>query len=377
MAASGDGTLSASAAAWPSPAQRKPRKRFRIDGDLCLLKEVVCADPFSNPAAWEDVLRNVMRAVNRELTIRDIKERVDHFIGYFRQQDTVNLRKQQQRICCWQSMRMTSESHQIEVTGQQATEPQPAQQERCRLLHQALGCCTRRTSCCTRKVKLDIFVFMGYFRYGINNHQGCLMVPPTFLPSALPGASSTRPYKDNLGSAFTYLSAHSDKWPSNTQRAVGVGLQGSWYTPCAAGSIVNNRPVNYSLGHRCGYSCKKYQIDQQNETTSIVKACMLPTYNSSFYMDTTFEALVAFDVKEEIVFTYDSAKNLRSKVCQAKKLATNVTNMMAAVDIQFEDYNNSCGHGRYPRLYMLRKLSAFLSYRYTSPDKEAECFSTS
>ncbi|KAH8026583.1 hypothetical protein HPB51_022044 [Rhipicephalus microplus] len=93
MAASGDGTLSASAAAWPSPAQRKPRKRLRIDGDLCLLKEVVCADPFSNPAAWEDVLRNVMRAVNRELTIRDIKERVDLLIGYFQQQDTVNLRK--------------------------------------------------------------------------------------------------------------------------------------------------------------------------------------------------------------------------------------------------------------------------------------------
>ncbi|KAL3188984.1 hypothetical protein MRX96_003131 [Rhipicephalus microplus] len=34
-----------------------------------------------------------MRAINRELTIRGIKERVDLLIGYFRQQDTVNLRK--------------------------------------------------------------------------------------------------------------------------------------------------------------------------------------------------------------------------------------------------------------------------------------------
>ncbi|KAL3256058.1 hypothetical protein MRX96_017261 [Rhipicephalus microplus] len=34
---------------------------------------------------------------------------------------------------------MSSVSHhtEIEVTGQQATEPQPAQLERCRLLHQA------------------------------------------------------------------------------------------------------------------------------------------------------------------------------------------------------------------------------------------------
>ncbi|KAH6942609.1 hypothetical protein HPB50_008434 [Hyalomma asiaticum] len=93
MAAYGDSTLSASAAASLSPAQRKPRKRFRIDEDLCLLKEVACADPFSNPTAWEDVLRNVMLAVNRELTICSIKERVDLLIGYFRQQDTANLRK--------------------------------------------------------------------------------------------------------------------------------------------------------------------------------------------------------------------------------------------------------------------------------------------
>ncbi|KAL3187775.1 hypothetical protein MRX96_024531 [Rhipicephalus microplus] len=34
-----------------------------------------------------------MRAINRELTIRGIRERVDLLIGYFRQQDTVNLRK--------------------------------------------------------------------------------------------------------------------------------------------------------------------------------------------------------------------------------------------------------------------------------------------
>ncbi|KAH7978263.1 hypothetical protein HPB49_004938 [Dermacentor silvarum] len=76
-----------------SSAQRTARKRFRIDEDLCLLKEVVSADPYGNPAAWEDVLRNVVRAVLRNLTIRAIKERVDLLVGYFRQQDTVNLRK--------------------------------------------------------------------------------------------------------------------------------------------------------------------------------------------------------------------------------------------------------------------------------------------
>ncbi|KAL1467714.1 hypothetical protein MTO96_041986 [Rhipicephalus appendiculatus] len=140
--------------------------------------------------------------------------------------------------------------------------------------------------------------------------------------------------------------------------------------------MVNNRPANYSLGHRCGFACQKHKITAENQITSIAKACMQPTYNASFYLDTTFESLVAFDVKEGVIFTYDSASNLRSKICRAKKSATNVTNLMAAVDIQFEDYNNTCGHGSYPRLYALRQLSAFLSYRYTSPDKEADCLST-
>ncbi|KAL1481265.1 hypothetical protein MTO96_034560 [Rhipicephalus appendiculatus] len=154
------------------------------------------------------------------------------------------------------------------------------------------------------ETSLDVFVFMGYFRYANINFMECLMLPPAFLPSALAGASSSRTYKENL-------------------------------------------------------------------------ACLQPTYNSSFYLDTTFEALVAFDVKEEIIFTYDSASNLRSKICRAKKSATNVTNLMAAVDIQFEDYNNTCGHGSYPRLHALKQLSAFLSSTYTSPDKEAECLATS
>ncbi|KAL3224113.1 hypothetical protein MRX96_026697 [Rhipicephalus microplus] len=159
------------------------------------------------------------------------------------------------------------------------------------------------------------------------------MVPPTYLHTAVTAAAQSNPYKDNLDSIFTYLPAYSDKWPLNTQRAVAVGLHGIWYTPCTAGPIVNNRPANYSLGNICGSSCQKYKITRKNQITSIIK------------------------------------------ICQAKKSATNVTNLMAAVDIQFEDYNNTCGHGRYPRLYMLRQLSAFLSHGYTSPDKEAECLS--
>ncbi|KAL1442282.1 hypothetical protein MTO96_030880, partial [Rhipicephalus appendiculatus] len=183
---------------------------------------------------------------------------------------------------------------------------------------------------------LDVFVFMGYFRRWNINYVDCIMVPTNYLPSALTQPTTDALYLDTLDSAFTFLPAHSDIWPPRIQRAVAVGLNGRWYTPCAAGPTVDNRPANYSLGHRCGFICKKYKVTTSTQITSIAKACMQPSYNSSFYVDTTFEALVAFNVKEGLIFTYDSASNLRSKICKAKKLATNVTNLMAAVDIQFE-----------------------------------------
>ncbi|XP_077557782.1 uncharacterized protein LOC144173145 [Haemaphysalis longicornis] len=88
MAASNDTTPATSPA-----ALRKPRKRFCMDEDLCLLREVATMNPFENPDAWGVVLKNVTRAVQRELNIRGVKERVDLLVGYFRQEDRASLRR--------------------------------------------------------------------------------------------------------------------------------------------------------------------------------------------------------------------------------------------------------------------------------------------
>ncbi|XP_077508214.1 uncharacterized protein LOC144119496 [Amblyomma americanum] len=72
---------------------RKPRKRFRIDEDLCLVREVVAANPFTNPRVWDEVRRNVAGAVGRDVTLRGVRDRLDLLLGYFRQQNKANLRK--------------------------------------------------------------------------------------------------------------------------------------------------------------------------------------------------------------------------------------------------------------------------------------------
>ncbi|KAK8772054.1 hypothetical protein V5799_024702, partial [Amblyomma americanum] len=69
------------------------RKRFRIDEDLLLLQEVVAQNPFQSPENWASVLKNVVFAVGRELTLRAIKDRTELLVGYFRQEDRANLLK--------------------------------------------------------------------------------------------------------------------------------------------------------------------------------------------------------------------------------------------------------------------------------------------
>ncbi|KAG0445218.1 hypothetical protein HPB47_018329 [Ixodes persulcatus] len=68
------------------------RLRFTVDEDLCLLREVRAVNPFASPEGWTLVYSNLLVALTRVFTIRAIRDRVDLLLGYFRQQDTANLR---------------------------------------------------------------------------------------------------------------------------------------------------------------------------------------------------------------------------------------------------------------------------------------------
>ncbi|KAG0433889.1 hypothetical protein HPB47_019505 [Ixodes persulcatus] len=76
-------------AASNAPAKRRTmpatlRLRFTVDEDLCLHREVRAVNPFASPEGWTLVYTNLLVA---------IQDRVDLLLGYFRQQDTANLRK--------------------------------------------------------------------------------------------------------------------------------------------------------------------------------------------------------------------------------------------------------------------------------------------
>ncbi|KAK8759802.1 hypothetical protein V5799_028931 [Amblyomma americanum] len=50
-------------------------------------------NPFQSTENWTAVLKNVVFAVGRGLTLRAIKDRTELLVGYFRQEERANLRK--------------------------------------------------------------------------------------------------------------------------------------------------------------------------------------------------------------------------------------------------------------------------------------------
>ncbi|XP_075543908.1 uncharacterized protein LOC142578403 [Dermacentor variabilis] len=244
------------------------------------------------------------------------------------------------------------------------------------------------------EVPVDIFVLVVHHDKPDINFATCRMVPPTILTSdVLEDLTQDAFYGIRMGSSISHLAANHHHWPSNMMYAVALGMAGRWYTPCDKGSTSSRGPTGYLLGNKCGGACNQDKLLGEHQITEISrylqripgrwsqheshplreKACVRPGYNNSFYEDRAFQALVTYDVRIELVFTYDSPRNLRTKLCKAKTNATNVKYTFAAADIQLEDGNGTCGYGPFPRLYMLKKLAAFFAYNYTSAGREGQC----
>uniref|UniRef100_A0A6M2D9P0 Uncharacterized protein n=1 Tax=Rhipicephalus microplus TaxID=6941 RepID=A0A6M2D9P0_RHIMP len=86
-----------SSAAPPSTAQtellaKRPQRCFTTD-DLAILREVVVMKPFGDGLQWIHMIGNLKCVLGREITLRSLKDRVALLIGYWRQEDTRNLRK--------------------------------------------------------------------------------------------------------------------------------------------------------------------------------------------------------------------------------------------------------------------------------------------
>lgn len=77
----------------PTATSSATRKRFSVEDDLDLLKEVRGCCPFENPAKWVIVVSNLNKARMKDFTVRAVRERCDYLLRLFAEEDRRNLRK--------------------------------------------------------------------------------------------------------------------------------------------------------------------------------------------------------------------------------------------------------------------------------------------
>ncbi|KAL1446016.1 hypothetical protein MTO96_028952 [Rhipicephalus appendiculatus] len=213
-----------------------------------------------------------------------------------------------------------------------------------------------------RSNPVDVIVFLAYHAETDFQYDQCRMVPPTIASSQLLPSLVNSEYPIRLDRVVAAMASGQTQWPADVSFALAFGMGGRWYMP--------RRPPNsISLGDECSHTRHPggFQI------TSISTACADRGLNSTFHHDATYDAPVAYRRSDNWLFTYESAHSLRSKICKTKRTALDVNYTLAAVNIQFEDFLNYCGHGPHRRLVMLRTVAVFLARSYASADKESTC----
>lgn len=225
-----------------------------------------------------------------------------------------------------------------------------------------------KTANMLRGYSIDVFVAIGHHADTDSLYTRCNMVPPTILSEGLLKRDLLRSeYPVRLARTLASLASKASLWPSTYSFAVTLGIEGRWYRPKSP-DTTTGIPGNYSLGKRCAMT-----TPPSGQLGSISEVCKNPNYNSTFYFDKKFKALVAYNKTERWLFTYDSALALRLKLCEANLNALSLKYSLAAVNIEFEDAKDDCGFGPFHRLQQLKALAAFLSNNYTSPASESAC----
>ncbi|KAL1424329.1 hypothetical protein MTO96_020320 [Rhipicephalus appendiculatus] len=142
---------------------------------------------------------------------------------------------------------------------------------------------------------VDLLVAIGYTAYKDYLMTDCRLVPPVLYstelldPSALNGT-----YPIRLVRVISALATLAKQQRAITSKlAVSLGMAGRWYEPEHQDKLVGT-PGNYSFGHHCKKT-RRGDAPLRDQLSSIAEGCEDPNYNSTFSVDSTFQALFAYD----------------------------------------------------------------------------------
>ncbi|XP_072143675.1 uncharacterized protein [Dermacentor andersoni] len=222
-----------------------------------------------------------------------------------------------------------------------------------------------------RSHPVDIFVAIGHHPEPDYMYSDCHMVPPTITSKRLLRHVVGDAYPVRLGNTIWSLAVDSHHWPPNIAFAVTLGMAGRWYRPKYPDNVYPSTG-NYTLG----FPCAADEHAPMGQMVNVTEACIDQKYSSNFKYDFAYKSEFTYNKQEKWLFTYDTARSLRLKLCETKKNMTHVHYTFAAVNIQFEDAKDYCGFGEFPRLRVLKALARFFAFNYTSDSQEQACLST-
>ncbi|XP_077527733.1 uncharacterized protein LOC144139174 [Haemaphysalis longicornis] len=132
----------------------------------------------------------------------------------------------------------------------------------------------------------------------------------------------------------------------NTTWLISVGMRGRWSIP----------RYNQPLGMRS--KCKRDLLAKS--FGPYTEVCTDSDFSSKLQYDEVSRAMYTYEELRNLMFVYDDEKAICEKLCDIKDTYTLLRFGIAAYDLEYEDYENSCSRlnkfGAFSRLKMVRKI---------------------
>ncbi|XP_070389132.1 uncharacterized protein [Dermacentor albipictus] len=204
----------------------------------------------------------------------------------------------------------------------------------------------------------DLFVSQGHYTYGDNEAITCAVVPPTslFRPNKLLG------YAHDLNTAALALQQLESQGASS-RWSISVGMKGRLAAPLPKFPLEIFSP--------CYQNPVAPAFDTYTEVCNNQQLWHKPAY------DNEHDTMLTRNTKMNMMFVYDNEQSLCRKLCRVKANYTKLRFGLAAFDLDYEDYSNSCRQDNkfsaFSRLQTLRKLVDYFKDHFEKRIDEPGC----
>ncbi|KAL3247603.1 hypothetical protein MRX96_057028 [Rhipicephalus microplus] len=195
-----------------------------------------------------------------------------------------------------------------------------------------------------------ILVF-GHYRYGDNTLEHCTIMPPTRHPFDMPSDFIARSYNFDVSTAAYTLLEYKGK-TVNFRGLISVTMKGRWTVPQSRDKVeffesCVSDPNSISFGRYtevCPSTTMKQGKGNEFQIAYSGQHCAIRAYSPAMNR----------------LFVYDNEWGLAVKLCAAKADNPQGKFGIAAFDIDYDDYDNTCvslnTYGRHSRLQRLKMV---------------------